>query len=133
MQSEIASENIETMLKAGMQKLSASEISDTKRQADELLLYRPNDADALNLAARVYVALEDAERAHEYCARTLELESDNAVYHVTMAMVHKIRGNKGHAVAELNQALELNSRNQEAHEMLEALKIKPRRSSANGG
>ena len=133
MQSEIASENIETMLKAGMQKLSASEISDTKRQADELLLYRPNDADALNLAARVYVALEDAERAHEYCVRTLELESDNAVYHVTMAMVHKIRGNKGHAVAELNQALELNSRNQEAHEMLEALKIKPRRSSANGG
>lgn len=132
-QSEIAATTLEAMLNEDIGSFNEREVDDARRLSDELLLYRPNEAKALDLAARVCVAVEDAERANEYCLRTIEMEPEASTYRVTMAQIHKLRGNKGHAVAELNRALELDSSNQDAQKMLEMLRIKPRRSSANGG
>lgn len=133
MQSEIAASSIEALLENGVESLNDRVLSDARRMADELLLYRPNDPGALDIAARLYVEIEDADRAFEYCTRTIEHSPDEARYRVTMAKVHKLRGNKGHAVAELNRALELDANSEDAKQMLEMLRIKPRRTSANGG
>jgi curved DNA-binding protein CbpA len=125
-QAKLALERIEEFLTDAKTGFSTSEQSEARRLAEEILLLRPDDAEMNNLAARVYVELEDAERAEEYCARALELEPESGAFRRTRASVHVLCGNKGHAVSELQKALELNSGDLEAQKMLQALRIKRR-------
>lgn len=132
-QAKVAFERIETLLKGSSRGFSSSEASEAQRLADEVLLYRPDDAAACDLAARVQLRLENAERAEEYSLRAIDLAPELGAFRRTIAGVHRLRGNKGHASCELKKALELDSGDLEARKMLEALRIKPRRMSANGG
>lgn len=132
-QAKVAFERIETLLKGSSRGFSSSEASEAQRLADEVLLYRPDDAAACDLAARVQLRLENAECAEEYSLRAIDLAPELGAFRRTIAGVHRLRGNKGHASCELKKALELDSGDLEARKMLEALRIKPRRMSANGG
>jgi predicted Zn-dependent protease len=90
------------------------------------VLCQPEDAETNDLAARVYVRLEDAQRAEEYCSRAIKLEPNRGAFRRTRADVHVLCGNKGHAVSELNKALELDSSDHKARTKLDALRIKGR-------
>ncbi|MCP4037555.1 MAG: DnaJ domain-containing protein [bacterium] len=126
-QARIAYERIGEILGEGECGLSESEKSEARRLAEEVILHRPKDHATLDLAARVYVELGDPERAEEYCKRALEAAPDTGAYHRTMAMVHELRGNKGHAVSELKKALDLDSGDGKARKMLQALRSSSRR------
>jgi curved DNA-binding protein CbpA len=132
-QTKVAFERIEALLKGSSWSSSSSDASEAQRLADEVLLYRPGDAAACDLAARVQLWLENAERADEYSLRAIDLAPEVGAFRRTLAGVHRLRGNKGHAWYELKKALELDSGDVEAREMLEALRIKPRRMLVNGG
>lgn len=132
-QAKVAFEHIEELLGDSGSILSERERSEAQRLADEVLLHRPGDAATCDLAARVYLKIEDAERADEYSSRAIELDPEVGAFHRTAAEVHKLRGNNGHAMFVLQKALELDSGDMEAQKMLDALKIRPRRVSANGG
>ncbi len=132
-QTKVAFDRVQALLKGSSCGFSGSEASEAQRLADEVLLYRPGDAAACDLAARVQLRLDNAERAEEYSLRAIDLAPEVGAFRRTLAGVHRLRGNKGHASYELKMALELDSGDVEAREMLEALRIKPRRMSANGG
>ncbi len=125
-QAKLAFERIEALLGSSTGSLCESDRSEARRLADEVLLYRPGDAATSNLAARVYLQLEDAERAEEYCSRAIELAPEAGAYRRTLAEVHRLRGNRGHAVSELKKALELDAGDVEAREMLKLLRVKSR-------
>ena len=127
MQSDIALEKIHTLLEDAAGVASDSEKGEAQRLVEEVMLYRPNDDVVVGLAAKVCLYIENAERAEEYCTRAIEMAPEVGAHHVCMAGIHRLRGNKGHAVAALNRALELDSQDQEARTMLEMLKVKPRR------
>jgi tetratricopeptide (TPR) repeat protein len=110
-----------------------SERSEAQRLAEEALLYRPGDAAANDMAARLFLLLDDVDRAFEYSARAVKLEPDTSGFRRTHSAVHHERGNRGHAIAELEKALELNSSDVEARKMLDSMRMKPRRNWANGG
>ncbi len=130
---KFAVEHIEELLGDAGSILTDRERSEAQRLADEVLLHCPDDAATCDLAARVYLKIEDTERAEEYSSRAIELDPEVGAFHRTAAGVHKLRGNYGHAMFVLKKALELDSSDVEAQKMLDALKIKPRRVSANGG
>jgi curved DNA-binding protein CbpA len=123
-QAKVAQLRLEELLGDTKSDFGDSVQREARRLAEEILLYRPNDPETNDLAARVYVELEDTQRAAEYCSRAIELDPKQGVYHRVRASVHLLCGNKGHAVSELNKALELDSSDLEARKMLEALRIK---------
>lgn len=125
-QAKVAVERIEALLSNTKAGFCDAEKREGRRLAEEILLYRPNDAKTNILAARVYVEIEDTQRAEEYCSRAIELDPANGGYRRTRAGVHLLCGNKGHAVSELNKALELNSSDLEARKMLDTLRVKRR-------
>ena len=125
-QAKVANRRLEEILDQSKQDFADTVQREARRLAEEILLYRPNDPETNDLAARVYVQLQDSQRAEEYCARAIELDPKKGVYHRVRASVHLLCGNKGHAVSELNKALELDSSDVEARKMLEALRIKRR-------
>lgn len=126
-QGRMSCERVEELLASGSGALGENEQRDARRMAEEILLYRPDDAATMDLASRVYLEIEDVERAEEYCERSIELAPKVGAYRRTRALVFRMRGNKGHAVSELQKALDLDSGDDEARELLEALRIKPRR------
>jgi tetratricopeptide (TPR) repeat protein len=130
---KIAFEHIEEMLSEPNGVLTDGDRGEASRLAGEILLHGKGDAATCDLAARVYLKIEDADRAEEYINRAIEIDPDVSSYQRTLAGVHKLRGNNGHAMFVLQKALELDSGDVEAKQMLDALKIKPRRMSANGG
>ena len=110
-----------------------SDKAEAKRLVEGALLYRSHDATANDLAARLYLCVGDCERAAEYAERALEVAPETGAYHRTMGKVHRKRGNKGHAISELERSIELDPGDVEARQILDALKMTTRRSLANGG
>ena len=74
----------------------------------------PHQPDLNDLAARAAIDCEEFAKALEYAQRAVDHSPDVAQYHVTLGMVHRGRGNPGHATKSLEKALELEPTNQEA-------------------
>lgn len=125
-QANMALARIDELLSFKTVGFCESEQREARSLAEEILLYRPDDAEVNDVAARIFIRLEDAERAEKCCTRAVELEPDVGGYRRTRASVHALCGNKGHAVSELNKALELDSSDLEARKMMDALRIKSR-------
>lgn len=89
---------------------------------EEALLYRPHQPDLNDRAARAALECRLVPKAIEYVERALEHSPDVALHHVTMAMVHKARGNPGHGINELERALELEPSNEEARKLLATMR-----------
>ena len=101
---------------------------------DEVASVWPKDPDVINRVATVYGLAGKLDRAEEYARRALEIEPDRGEFHATLAKIHKDAGNKGHALASVKRALELNPGDMEARRMLESLMSRnPARKPANGG
>lgn len=93
------------------------------RQLEEVLLYRPHDPLLNSRAAGVALQLGELGKAEE-CARiALEHSPEVAEYHTTMGLLHKAKGEIGHAKNELEQALEIDPDDVQARKALASLRL----------
>jgi tetratricopeptide (TPR) repeat protein len=95
------------------------------KQCEEVLLHRPHDPELNEMAARCSLGLRELDEAREYADRAIEHSPDVARYHRTLAEILGASGDRGHAIRELELALELDSSDVEARALLE--RWKPRR------
>jgi len=118
LQARIARDRLEELLAAGAGGVADFERNEARRLVQEMVLYRPKDAEVTSLAARVYIELGDADRADEFVDRLAAASPNDGAHHRLRALVHELRGNKGHALKELDKALELDSQDAEARELI---------------
>ena len=123
-QAGISDKKIADLLKAS-KDWSESEMKKGLKPCEEALLYRPYDSELNETAARCALLLGEKSTALEYAQRALEHSPDVGRYHRTLALVLNQSGDKGHAIRELEHALELDGSDVEARKLLENLK--PRR------
>lgn len=107
---------------------TAGGITDDKRYAqvlrlyEEALLYRPHDPSLNDRAARAAIHCKQLTKAVEYAETALAHSPEVAQHHVTMALVHRARGNQGHAIKSLEQAISLEKECEEARKLLASLR-----------
>ncbi len=133
LQAKLARERIEELLALPAASLGQSDRREAERLCEEILLHAADDPDANCLAARIFLTLEDFERALEYIQRALEADADRGDYLRIMAEVYVGRGARGHAIATLQRVLDRNQGDIEARKMLDGLKQNQRRNAVNGG
>jgi curved DNA-binding protein CbpA len=107
-------------------------LSEALRLLEEVLIYRPHDPELNARVARIALDLEDVEKARECIERALEHSPDVASYHTTLALVHRSSGNRGHAIRELETALELDPQDSEVRKLIAELRT-GRRTVLKGG
>lgn len=99
------------------------ELARVLRLLEEVLLYRPHDP-ALNArASGVALKLSQLARAEEYARTALEHSPEVAAHHVQMGLVHKARGEIGHARKAFETALELDHEDVQARKALASLRL----------
>jgi len=96
--------------------------SELFRLCEEALLYRPHQPELNERAARAAIDCDSLDEALEYAERAVEHSPSVASYHVTLGMVHRARGNPGHAVRAFEKALEIDPRDREASAQTQLLR-----------
>lgn len=133
LQAKLALQQIDELLAGTASGLNGSDQREARRLCEEALLYMPDDADVMDRAARVYILVDQLEEAEQYVRRAIEIEPAAGRFRRTLAAIHQARGNRGHAVSELETALELDSSDAEARKMLGSLKRNGRSGASSGG
>lgn len=116
------------MLAQADSSADSSQQKEALRLYEEALLYRPYDPEVNHKAARVALAVGEAEKAQEYVDRALEQRPEVGAYHRTRAEVLKRLGHHGHAIKELEKALEIDAADHEARELLRNMRQRGRTS-----
>ena len=126
----ISDTRIDELLKDAKNWKGTAEWTSGLKHCEEVLLHRPHDPELNETAARCALGLRDFDEAREYADRAIEHSPDVGRYHRTLAEVLGGSGDRGHAIRELELALELDSGDDEARKLLE--RWKPRR-AVHGG
>jgi curved DNA-binding protein CbpA len=91
------------------------------RAFSEALEYRPHDADLLHRAARLAWATGgDLHQAKEWAMAAVELDGTNAAHHRVLGQVYKAAGLEANAKRELEAALAIDPKDEEARAELRA-------------
>jgi len=96
---------------------------------EEVIAYRPADANAHDKAAQLALELEDMAAAREYAERACELAPETVLFHVTLARILRHEGLKERAREILEQARELDPQSREVLDELTRLRRQSGRSS----
>lgn len=96
---------------------------------EEVISYRPADANAHDKAAQLALELEDLETAREYSERACDLAPESAAYCLTLARVLRREGLKERAREVLEEARNLDPQSSEILDELKKLRQKPGRTS----
>ncbi len=120
------------LLENAESSFSASELNEALRLYEEVLLYRPHDPEVNDKAANLALELDETEKAREYSERAIEHSPHVARYLVTRAQVYRADGDKGHALREIEKAIEMDPSDPKARKLLEML-TRSRRPKAPGG
>ena len=107
-----------------------SRLKEAYRLYEDLLLYRPHDPALNDKAALLALELNDPKAAFEYAERAVQHSPDVARFHRTLAKVYRAKSDAGHAVKELQVAVELDPGDAEAKKLLE--QMRPRRGARGG-
>jgi tetratricopeptide (TPR) repeat protein len=126
----ISDARIKELLKQAAHWSDPQELRSGLKECEEMLLYRPHDPELNCAAATAAVALGQGDEARELAERAVEHSPDVARYHRVFAEALAACGDKGHAIRELETALELDSGDAKTRALLE--KMKPRR-AVHGG
>jgi tetratricopeptide (TPR) repeat protein len=126
----LSDDRIEKLLREAKGWTEAAQWKSGFKECEDALLYRPHDPELNATAARGALCLGDASGAAEYAERAIEHSPDVGSYHRTLAKALSQSGNKGHAIRELEIALQLDASDVEATKLLESLK--PRRAVHRG-
>ena len=116
---------IASLLRASRDWSDFDEMRTGLKQCEEVLLYRPHDPVLNEIAARCALGLGEKSLALEHAERSVEHSPDVGHYHRTLARVLEQTGAKGHAIHELERALELDGSDLEARKL--HAKLRPSR------
>ena len=116
---------ITSLLRASRGWNDFDEMQTGLKQCEEVLLYRPHDPVLNEIAALCALGLGEKSLAREHAERSVEHSPDVGQYHRTLARVLEETGAKGHAIRELECALELDGNDAEARKRL--AKLRPSR------
>jgi tetratricopeptide (TPR) repeat protein len=133
LQAEIALQQIDEMLGGPTASIGGADKREAQRLCKDALQFQPDDTSVLDRAARIHILVDQLDQAEEYIKRAVEIDPKAGGLHRTLAAVHQKRGNRGHAISELERALELDSGDAEARKMIGALKKNNRRVLNSGG
>jgi tetratricopeptide (TPR) repeat protein len=131
-QAGLAEDRFKEILKKAGTWSDASEFRAGLAQCEEALLYRPHDPEINDTAAQLSLSLKEPDAAREYAQRAIEHSPDVGSYHRTLARALADTGDRGHAVRELERALELDSGDEETMKLLDRLRTKPPRAAQGG-
>lgn len=82
---------------------------------EEVLAHQPQNDEALHFLGLFYYQRKDYPRALELMEQSLQLSSDNAIYHSNLGMVYKAKGDFPKALASYDQSLRLNPNSARTH------------------
>jgi len=132
-QAGCAESKIEELIRDSDSSGVVSQQRKTLELCEEVLLYRPHNPEVNDRAARMAADLNDFAKAGEYAERAVEHSPGMAKYHTTLGRIYRQLGNKGHAVRELEKALELDPHDEEAMKLLDLVKRRPSSAMGQGG
>lgn len=132
-QARAAEARVAQMLARDDKSLDAEERLEAMSLYEETLLYKPHDPVINDRAAQLAIALKQIDKAMEYAQRAVEHSPDEGAYHRTLGRAYQAQGDRGHAVHELEIALERNAKDDEARKLLTALKRPSRRKGVREG
>jgi curved DNA-binding protein CbpA len=96
------------------------------RAFEEVLGYRPHDAELLVRAARLAWATGgDLHQAKEWAMSAVEIDGQNAAAHRVLGQVYRAAGLEANARRALETALNLNPKDEEAQQELRAISGRP--------
>ncbi len=129
-QSGISTARVDALLREAKEWKDVADWKAGFKRCEEALLHRPHDPELNDMAARGALALGDKVEAREYAERAVEHSPEVGRYHTSLAQALAESGDQGHAIVELERALELDAGDEEARRLLG--RLKPRR-AVHGG
>jgi curved DNA-binding protein CbpA len=116
---KVAEVRFEQLTKEADGAMTFRDRADALKLYEEALHYKPFDAQVNHTAA--WLVADDPRRAKEYAVRACEVEPDQPEYRKTLGMIYKAAGLKANARRELQSALRLNPKDDEARAELKSL------------
>lgn len=130
-QTRLAEARVAELLERG--DVDPTERREALRLCEETLLYRPHDPELNHRAARLALDLDELQKAGEYAQRSLEHSPEVGRYHRVRGQVYRAQGDKGHAINELEKAVQLDAADHEARRLLALFGRRSSRSALQGG
>jgi len=119
-------ERAQKLVKEAESALELRDFAAALRAFEECLNYRPHDAELLLRAARLAWATGgDLHQAKEWAMAAVELDGQNATSHRVLGQIYKAAGLEANARRELEAALALNPKDEEAQGELRAISGRP--------
>jgi predicted Zn-dependent protease len=128
----LAEGRVKAILKQAGQWSNPGEVKKGLTLCEEALLYRPHDPEINDTAAQLSLFVNEPETAQEYAERAREHSPDVGRYRRTLARALYECGDKGHAIRELECAIELDSCDEDAKKLLDKWRTKPPRAAQGG-
>lgn len=115
-------ERAKQLLREGESALELRDFPTALRAFGDALEYRPHDAELLHRAARLAWATGgDLHQAKEWAMAAVELDGTNAAHHRVLGQVYKAAGLEANARRELETAVAIDPKDEEARAELRAL------------
>ncbi|MBS1105213.1 MAG: Basic proline-rich protein precursor, partial [Deltaproteobacteria bacterium] len=110
------------LLREGESALELRDFPTALRAFGDALEYRPHDADLLHRSARLAWATGgDLHQAKEWAMAAVELDGANASHHRVLGQIYKAAGLEANARRELEAAVAIDPKDEEARAELRAL------------
>ncbi len=106
-------------------------LSEALKLYEEVIHYRPADADANDRAGQLCLELDEFDRAREFAALACELKPDVAAYHLTRGRILRREGRRERAAEAFAIAQKLDPQDTRVVDELKKLRQSPKR--ARGG
>ena len=115
-------ERARALIKLAESALEMRDYADAYELLDEAVMYRPADAELAHRTANLAFQLgKDLRRAKELAALAAEIEPEKATYRRLLGQVYKAAGLEANARRELEAALRLNPKDDDAKRELRSL------------
>jgi curved DNA-binding protein CbpA len=106
----------------GPARAGANVHKEALRLYEEALLYRPHDPDLNQRAALSAIEVDQVAKAFEYAETAVEHSPELGSCHRTLARVFEVRGDRGHALHELEKAAKLDPHDRETRSLMAKLR-----------
>jgi tetratricopeptide (TPR) repeat protein len=114
-------ERAKQLLREGESALELRDFATALRAFGDALEYRPHDADLLHRSARLAWATGgDLHQAKEWAMAAVELDGTNASHHRVLGQIYKAAGLEANARRELEAAVAIDPKDEEARAELRA-------------